>query len=127
MKHLMIAVVALLSSAFAFPQQQERPPKPPPLEKRWEKDSEKIKKVVTLTSDELTKMKAAFMTFYKEMDALHDKNKGQRPAKAEVEKVAGKRNEVIKRFLAKEKFDKFMKVEKELGPPKPKERPEGEQ
>jgi predicted nucleic acid-binding Zn-ribbon protein len=124
MKHLMIASLALLMTSFAFPQQQDGPPKPPPPEKRWEKDSEKIKKAVTLTTDELTKMKDAFMTFYKEMDALHEKNKGQRPAKEDVEKIRNKRNDGIKKFLAKDKYDKFMKLEKELGPPKPKDRRE---
>ena len=126
MKHLVIATVALLTSTFSFPQKQDGPPKPPPPEKRWEKDSEKIKKAVTLSADELNKMKDAFMSFYKDMDALHEKSKGERPTKEEVDKIAGRRNEAIKKFLNKEKYDKFMKVEKELGPPKPKERSGGE-
>jgi hypothetical protein len=126
MKHLMIATVAFLFSTFTFSQQQDGPPKPPPPEKRWEKDSEKIKKAVSLSADELTKMKDAFIRFYKEMDALHEKSKGERPAKEAVDKIAAGRNEAIKKFLSKDKFDQFMKVEKQLGPPKPKGRQGGE-
>jgi len=121
MKHLLIAIIALLANTFCFPQQQQGPPKPPPPEKRWEKDSEKLKKAVTPSEEELTKMKAAFMIFYKEMDALHEKNKGQRPAKEEVDKLIRKRNDAVKKVLSKDKFDKFLKVEKELGPPKPQD------
>lgn len=124
MKHLMIAFLSILMASFVLPQQPAGPPKPPPPEKRWEKDSEKIKKTVTLTTDELAKIKDAFMTFYKEMDALHEKNKGERPAKEDVEKIRNKRNDMVKKFLAKDKYNQFMKAEKELGPPKPKERPE---
>lgn len=122
---LMIAAIALLFTSASFSQEQRQgPPKPPPPEKRWEKDSEKIKKAITLTADELSKMKTAFMNFYKEMDALHEKNKTQRPAKEEVDKIANKRNDAIRQFLSKDKFDRFIKVAKELGPPKPEERQE---
>jgi len=128
MKQMMIAVLTLLFVGAGMAQDQRQgPPKPPPHDKRWEKDSEKIKKAVTLSADEFTKMKATFMTFYKDMDALLEKSKGQRPKKEDVDKVLSKRNEAIKKFLAKDKYDKFLKIEKELGPPKgpPKEgRPE---
>jgi hypothetical protein len=123
MKHWIIAGVAMLITSASLPQERQGPPKPPPPEKRWEKDSEKISKSVTLTSDELTKMKAAFMNFYKEMDALHQKSKGERPPREEADKIVGKRNDAIKKALSKAKYDQFMKVEKELGPPKPKDRP----
>lgn len=125
MKYLLMAVLVLLSvSSTRAQDQQQGPPKPPPPEKRWEKDSEKIRKAVTLTADELSKMKTAFMGFYKDMDALMEKNMGQRPAKEEVEKLIGKRNTAIQQFLSKDKFEEFRKVEKELGPPKPKDRRE---
>jgi hypothetical protein len=122
MKQLVIAGLALLLTSASFPQgTKEGPPKPPPPEKRWEKDSEKISKTVRLTADELAKMKTAFMAFYSEMDALHEKNKGQRPAKEELNKIAAKRKASVKKFLSKEKYEKFLEVEKELGPPKPKQ------
>jgi hypothetical protein len=124
MKQMIIAGFALLLTSASFPQgRKEGPPKPPPPEKRWENDREKIGREVSLTAGELAKMKAAFMVFYSEMDALHENSKGQRPAKEAVDKIAAKRNASIKKFLGKDKYDRFLKVEKDLGPPKPKERP----
>jgi hypothetical protein len=117
---LIIAFMAMLFTSAVLPQDQKQGPnKPPPPEKRWERDSEKIKKAVALADDELLKIKPAFMEFYKEMDALHEKNKGQRPAREEVDKVITKRNDAVKKVLAKDKYDKYMKIEKELRPPKP--------
>jgi hypothetical protein len=113
---LIIAFMAMLFTSAVLPQAPDKPPTP---EKRWERDSEKIKKAVALANDELLKIKPAFMEFYKEMDALHEKNKGQRPAREEVDKVITKRNDAVKKVLAKDKYDKYMKIEKELRPPKP--------
>jgi Spy/CpxP family protein refolding chaperone len=124
MKKMIMAGIAILVTAITFAQpEKDGPSKPPPLEKRWEKDSGKIKSAVSLTADEQAKMKTAFMAFYTEMDALREKNKAQRPAREEVERVAQKRNDAIKKFLSKDKFEKFMGVEKQLGPPKPKDGP----
>lgn len=119
---MIIAALILLFTSTASPQEPGQPGKPPPPEKRWERDSEKIKKAVTLTADELLKVKTVFMRFYKDMDALMEKNKGQMPAKEDVDKMIGKRNDAVKKVLAKDKYDKFMKMEKELGPPRPPKR-----
>lgn len=117
---MIIAALALIVTSAVFPHDQKQGPgKPPPPGKRWEKDSGKIKKTVTLTDDELSKLRTVFIDFYKEMDALHEKNKGKRPAKEEVDKIIKKRNDAVKKVLAKEKYDQYMKMEKELGPPKP--------
>lgn len=117
---MIIAALVILVTSVASPQEPvQGPGKPPPPEKRWERDSEKIKKAVSLTSDELSKIKTVFMDFYKSMDALMQKNKGQRPAKEEVDKLISKRNDGVKKILSKDKYDRFLEIEKELGPPKP--------
>jgi hypothetical protein len=117
---LIIAFIAMLVTSAVLPQDQKQGPgKKPSPEKRWDRDSEKIKKAVMLTDAELSKIKPAFMDFYLEMDALHEKSKGQRPAKEEVDKVIGKRNDIVKKVLTKDKYDKYMKMKKELRPPKP--------
>lgn len=121
---IIIAAIAMLFTSAIFPQDQKQGPgKPPPPEKRWEKDSEKIKKAITLTDDELLKIKTAFMSFYKEMDSLHEKNKGQRPVKEEVDKLIKKRNDAVKKSLSQDKFNKYMEAEKELGPLKHEQQP----
>jgi hypothetical protein len=121
MKKLMIAVTSGPLATVSFARQE--PPQPPPVEKRWEMDSKKISEAVELKPEQLQKMKAVFYSFYKDMDALHESSKQQRPPKEAVEKNINTRNESIKKILTTPQNETFVKVSKELGP---RRRPEGD-
>jgi hypothetical protein len=116
MKKLLLAGIILLGSLSMFAQQ---PPKPPAPEERWKHDSQQITQAAGLSADKVQKMKPSFMNFYKEMDALMEKQKGERPKKEMVDPIAIKRNEAIRKILTEPDFNSFMKIERQIGPPPP--------
>jgi hypothetical protein len=116
MKKAMFVSIVMLTAIIGFAQ---GPQKPPPPEDRWKHDSKIIAEKASLDAASLEKMKPSFMTFYKNMDAVIEKNKGERPKKEDVEPVIKKRNEAIKKVLKDAQFQSFIKMERELGPRPP--------
>jgi ubiquinone/menaquinone biosynthesis C-methylase UbiE len=57
-----------------------------------------ITEKASLSADKVQKMKLSFMNFYKEMDALMETQKGERPKKEMVEPIVKKRNDAIKKY-----------------------------
>src|SRR5689334_7452770 len=90
MKKLLLAGIILLGAFSMFAQQ---PPKPPVPEERWKHDSKSITDNAGLTVEKVQKLKPAFMQFYTEMDALMEKQKGERPAKELVEPIMKRRSD----------------------------------
>ena len=118
MKKVLIAFVALLSAKVCFSQPPQGPPKPPPAEERWQRDSKKINESLGLSTEQLSKLKIVFMDFYKDMDALREKMEPPKPPKEEMDKILDKRNSQLKKLLTTTQLEKFNEVEKTLGPPK---------
>ncbi len=125
-KFLIVGMLMMVSSMFtlAQPPENQGPPKPPPAEKRWEHDLPIIKKyVTTITAKQEPELKAAFFSFYKEADAVREKNKGQRPPKEEMDKVKDKRDAQLKKVLSTAQMEQFKKAEPELRPKPPGNQP----
>jgi len=118
MKKLIMAGFCLLTGAVLFAQPPHDRPKPPQPEERWQHDSNKISESVKLDAKQLEKAKTVFMSFYKTMDELHAKVEKQN--KEQFDKVVKQRNDELKKVLPADQYDAFMKMEKQLGPPKRK-------
>lgn len=117
MKKIMFAFVILVSVIGSA-----QPQKPPPAEERWRHDSKIIKEKTSFDETTIAKMKTSFMTFYKNMDEMMEKSKGERPKKEDVEPIIKKRNDALKAVLKDSQFQSFIKIEKELGPRPPGDR-----
>jgi|GEM_PF-2719936 len=125
-KFFIVAMLMIVSSigTNAQPPENQAPPKPPSAEKRWEHDLPIVKKyVTTVTAKQQTEMKTVFFSFYKEADAVREKNKGQRPPKEEMDKVKNKRDEQLKKILSAAQMEQFKKAEEELRPKPPSNQP----
>jgi hypothetical protein len=115
----MAASMLVLASfiAKAQPNEKQGPPKPPPAEERWKRDVGIIKKHVTAVSEKQeAELKTEFLNFYKQMDAIHEKNKGQRPPKEEMDKIKSSRDEQLKKSLSAAQMEQFKKADEELRP-----------
>lgn len=126
MKFFIASMLMMVSSVCtnAQPPENQRPPKPPPAEDRWKHDLPIIKKyVTTITAKQEPAVKTAFFSFYKEADAVREKNKGQRPPKEEMDKVKNKRDEKLKKVLSAAQIEQFKKAEDELRPRPPGNQP----
>ncbi len=127
MKARLLIVYLLLFTAMtvkAQPPEKNGPPQHPPAAKRWEHDLPVIKKyVTTLTAKQETDIKTVFFSFYKDADALHEKNKGQRPPKEEMDKLKQKRDEQLKKLLSAAQMEQFKKADGELRPKPPGNQP----
>ena len=125
MKQFLFGSLLLLSlSAFAQDQRPPGPPKPPPVAERWKRDSSKIVRAVTLSAAQLKMVKASFLIFYKDLDALMEKGKLARPDKAAVDVLIAKRNSAVKKTLSAEQAQQFSGIERQLMPPPPGDKKE---
>ena len=116
MKKIIIAIAAF----FAIATTNAQPPrgmKPPPPEQRWERDSKIIAANTQFPPALVAKMKTSFYSFYKDMDALHEKYKDTRPPKEEMDKVMTKRNSDVKKLLSPAELQKFEQMQQKLLPP----------
>ena len=127
MKKVLFGSVAMLLtvSVFAQPgQHPDGPPPPPPVAERWRHDSTKLQLYVVLSANEINGTKAAFLSFYNDMDGLRQQNK---PApREELEKTRAKRNNALKEIFNPQQFDRFETFEREFMPlPPPPKGPQG--
>lgn len=118
MKKIILFIALVLVATFSFAQNQQ-PHKPPPMADRWKHDSTTLVSSINLSADQLKKTKSAFYSFYKEMDALKEKNKGTRPPREEVEKLVTKRDDAVKAVLNKDQATKYEAMKKQFMPPPP--------
>jgi hypothetical protein len=116
MKKAMFAGIVMLTAITVFAQ---GPQKPPPPDERWKHDSKMITEKASIDAASVEKMKPSFMAFYKNLDAMMETHKGERPKKEEVEPLIKKRNDAIKKILKDVQFQSFVKMERELGPRPP--------
>jgi Spy/CpxP family protein refolding chaperone len=136
MKKIFVAGFALLLSAGSFsqpPTDNTQPPqdhpKPPAPEERWQHDSKRIGETLSLSHDQLAKLKPVFLDFYKDMDAMREKMPPPPPppppplSKEDMEKILNKRNEQLKTILTPEQLNKLTEAEKQFHPHKPMEGP----
>ena len=117
MKRILIAIIAFFAIANTYAQPPGRM-KPPPLEKRWERDSKIIAGSTNFSPALLIKMKPSFYFYYKEMDAVREKYKDTRPPKEEMEKAMAERSAELKKVLSPAEHQKFVQMQRELLPPK---------
>ena len=117
MKRILIAIIAFFAIANTYAQPPGRM-KPPPPEKRWERDSKIIAGSTNFSPALLIKMKPSFYFYYKEMDAVREKYKDTRPPKEEMEKAMAKRSTELKKVLSPAEHQKFVQMQRELLPPK---------
>jgi hypothetical protein len=120
MKKFLLGSAAALLSATLFAQPQHRPdgpPKPPPVATQWKNDSIKLQLYVVLATGQMADVKTAFVSFYKDMDALLQQAGGSRPEREEMEKVSTKRKAALKAILTSQQLDRFDAFEKEFIPP----------
>ena len=117
MKKILIAIIAFFAIANTYAQPSGRM-KPPPPEKRWERDSKIIAGSTNFSPALLIKMKPSFYFYYKEMDAVREKYKDTRPPKEEMEKAMAKRSTELKKVLSPAEHQKFVQMQRELLPQK---------
>jgi hypothetical protein len=119
----MKTILSLLLFSFAVITASSQPPHhPPPISERWKHDSLRLVRLVSLQPSQILKVRTLFLQFHTSMDQLKEKNKGARPAREEVEKVAAIRNEKLKAILTSQQYQKFEAAQKEFLPPPPGER-----
>jgi Spy/CpxP family protein refolding chaperone len=129
MKKIFVAGFALLLTTGSFsqaPKDNAQPPqdhpKPPAPEERWQHDSKRIGETLSLSQDQLTKLKPVFLDFYKNMDAMREKMPPPPPPpppplpKEDMEKILNKRNEQLKTILTPEQLNKLTEAEKQFHP-----------
>ena len=76
MKKMLFSSIALLLMVNLFAQRPEESPQkqPPIIEQRWKRDSVKLQTHLSLSAMQTGKLKNAFVSFYKEFDALAAKD-----------------------------------------------------
>ena len=123
MKKLLLGSAAMLLTATLFAQPEQHPdgpPKPPPIAERWRHDSTKLQLYVVLNTGQMSNVKAAFLSFYNDMDAVMQQNKKnppKAPAREDVEKIRAKRNSALKTIFTAQQYDRFQTFEREFMPP----------
>jgi hypothetical protein len=117
MKKIFFAGIAFLLINSSFSQPPQDHPKPPTSEERWQHDRQRINEIPGLSADQLIKLKAVFIDFYKDMDALREKMPPPPPPplrKEEMDKILNKRNEQLKKVLTPAQLDKLSEEEKQF-------------
>jgi hypothetical protein len=111
-------LMLLTVSLFAQPNpKQDGPPKPPPIEERWKRDSIKLQLYVNINHEQMANVKNTFISFYNSMDAVAPKEPGNPPNKEDMDKIVKSRNESLKNVVNEKQFDRFKTFEKEFMPP----------
>ena len=124
MKKMLFSSIALLLMVNLFAQRPEEGPQkqPPTIEQRWKRDSVKLQTHLSLSAAQTGKLKNAFVSFYKDLDALAAKDRTMPPPREEVEKIRENRKKTLKNILTSEQFTRFETFEKEFMPPPPGKR-----
>ena len=105
--------------------QNQQPPKPPSQEERLKQVSEKITKEVKLSTEQKTKVEAAYKDFFVDVEKLRAKNgnKEMPPpppgSKEDMDKLSKVRDVKIKSALTETQYTKYVEMEASLRPPKP--------
>lgn len=126
MKKIIFSSIAILLTVTLFAQPEHNhdgPPKPPPVAERWKRDSIKLQLYVTLSSSQINNVKATFVSFYNDMEAMMEKGKTAPPPKGQMESVHYKRNDALKSIFNSGQWDRFETFEREFMPPPPQHPP----
>jgi len=117
MKSLIMTAVACLITFSVIAQPQGRPPKEKPtVEQRTEKAMGTLNKEMKLSLDQLSTARTVFTSFFKEMDALMEANKGERPEKEKVDALEKKRDEAFAKALSDIQKAQYGKIKDQLRP-----------
>jgi len=117
-KPLFSFALSLITSAFVLVQAQ--PPKPPSMEARLKRLTNRVDKELALNATQKQQLIVAYQSFFVAIDDLHAKQSPPPPPppanKVAVDKLVAARDEKIKAVLSAEQFSKYISVEKELRP-----------
>lgn len=122
MKLIIFGSILMLLTVHLFAQSsqnQDGPPKPPPVSERWKRDSIKLQLYVNIREDQMAGTKNAFLSFYKGLDEWAPKEKMSPQKKKEMHSLSKARNEALKKILDEKQFDRFETFEREFMPSHP--------
>ena len=120
-------LLLMISITNAQPKEGHCPPKPPTVEEHLKHVSTELDKKLGLSQEEKEKVLSAYKTFFTEMEKNRKEGKELPPpppppvSKEIADKLKSERDAKIKIALNEEQYNKYLEVEKQLRPSRPKE------
>lgn len=113
-------IILFTGVSFAQPQADGKGRKPPTIEERLKRVTEKICQPLELDKNQTATVGDAFKEFFTEMDKLIDfkSNPPRMPKKSKVDALGKIRDNKVKKVLPENLFDKYIELEKSARPPR---------
>jgi len=125
LKQIFLLSIMATSATVSLLAQPPARPNHPSAEERIKHVTEKMEKDLQLSKGQKDKLAAAYKSFFANMDKLRGKEPAPPPPpppanKEAAEKLVNERNGKIKQALTEDQFKKYLELEKQMRPGKPR-------